>query len=161
MLIPLFHYFRFEAEAFYRAHFERYASLARNSLLSSHYAAAAASSNPAAALSALVLSMSFYPDFIMIISKLYPDCIQIFCFGKFKNRIYSAFLITIMCFFVKVKRFDDLVIILWKMVFSQSHVLHIPFSLIFKLSQGTVRQKVFDVSKWGKNWLFRMILFTF
>ena len=66
MLIPLFHYFRFEAEAFYRAHFERYASLARNSLLSSHYAAAAASSNPAAALSALVLSMSNYPESIHV-----------------------------------------------------------------------------------------------
>ena len=65
-IITFFHYFRFEAEAFYRAHFERYASLARNSLLSSHYAAAAASSNPAAALSALVLSMSIYPDFIAI-----------------------------------------------------------------------------------------------
>ena len=46
-------FFRFEAEAFYRAQLERYASLARSSLLSSHYAAATASSNPAAALSAL------------------------------------------------------------------------------------------------------------
>ena len=69
--------------------------MARNSLLSSHYAAAAASSNPAAALSALVLSMSNYPnsiyvhlsrfysnfilsDFVQIFSRFCPDFVQIF-----------------------------------------------------------------------------------
>ena len=93
MLIPLFHYFRFEAEAFYRAHFERYASLARNSLLSSHYAAAAASSNPAAALSALVLSMSNYPESIHVhLSGFYSNFFQVlFGFCSSFVQILSSF----------------------------------------------------------------------